>query len=442
MNSVLIVDDDAALRDLLALLLQRQGWEVFQAEDGLVGLEMVRRHRPKVVLCDLLMPRCSGFQFCRSLRADPAFRDTRVIATSGRAYATDRMNALEAGADEYLIKPVSSEKLQMYLNQLVQQADVPRAASVSSSGEGPDPIIRFWGVRGSIASPGPGTVHYGGNTACVEVRADNEIIVLDAGTGIRALGLRLQQEFADQALRLTLLISHTHWDHIQGFPFFVPAYDARNHIRILGYEGARQGLAATLSTQMESPYFPISMKVIPGQISIEEQQEMEFSIGAVKVKAFFVNHPGICMAYRLFTSRGSVVYMPDNEPYLNLSQRRQMHPGGDAIGYARLQDAKLTEFLAGADVLITDAQYERHEYEQRAGWGHSCVDDVVDLALRAEVKELILFHHDPAHDDETVTRMLASARRMVAEQGKSLSVEAAREGLEVPLRCPLPELVA
>src|SRR5262249_18474851 len=151
------------------------------------------------------------------------------------------------------------------------------------------PMLRFWGVRGSIPTPGPLTVHFGGNTSCVEVRADGEIIVLDAGSGIRGLGLALAKEFADQPIRTTLLISHTHWDHIQGFPFFVPAYNPENKVRIIGYEGSRKGLVGSLSTQMESPYFPVSMRQMPSNLDVTEMKELEFAIGRVKVQAAFAN---------------------------------------------------------------------------------------------------------------------------------------------------------
>jgi phosphoribosyl 1,2-cyclic phosphodiesterase len=292
--------------------------------------------------------------------------------------------------------------------------------------------FKFWGVRGSIPTPGPSTVYFGGNTSCIEVRADGEIIILDAGTGIRPLGLALAQEFAGKPINLTLLISHAHWDHIQGFPFFLPAYDAKNQIRVLGYEGARIGLANTLAGQMESPYFPIALKEMPGNIMIEELKEMQFSVGAVKAAACLVNHPGLAVGYRLFTSGGSLVYLPDNEPASSWAAAgdatHSLHPAT-----AKSIDRKLIDFIRGADALIIDSQYDEAEYARHVGWGHGCVTDVVDLAVAADVKRLFLFHHDPNHDDDYVRRMLADARELAAAKGASVQIDAAREGEEIVL---------
>jgi len=425
---------------MIAEVLQQNGWKVVTAEDGEAGINLARQHRPAVVLCDLLMPRCNGFQVCRAIRAMPDLRGTKIVMISGRGYFTDKMNALEAGADDYLVKPVQPDDLRAILRKLTADdlAADRKARPAATGGEGPV-RVKFWGVRGSIASPGPATVFYGGNTSCVEVRADGEIIVLDAGTGIRPLGLALTNEFNGAPLNLTLLLTHTHWDHIQGFPFFLPAYNPRNTVRILGYEGARQGLAATLGTQMESPYFPVGMKELPGNITIEELREMDFQVGKVRVHAMFVNHPGICVGYRLHTSGGDIVFIPDNEPF----HRMRNKPGAAdprSLEYAEQQDARLIDFVRGADVLIIDAQYDRDEYEQRVGWGHACIDDVAEIGARASVKQLFLFHHDPTHDDERISRMLAHARQVAAPlHGGEMVVEAAREGLEVCLRAPSPQ---
>ena len=296
--------------------------------------------------------------------------------------------------------------------------------------------LKLWGVRGSIPVPGPTTVGFGGNTSCVEVRADDEIIVLDAGSGIRSLGLALEEEFGPRPIKMALLITHTHWDHIQGLPFFLPAYQKKNEIRVFGYDGARNGLRAILSDQMERPFFPISFNDLPSHLAIKDLKEMEFNIGKVKVRSKFLNHPGVCAGYRLYTSSGSLAFLPDNEPYEILAEKLAEHNGGSA---QRAREAaiaehnKLVEFLRESDVLILDTQYTDEEYEKHIGWGHGSLSSVVSLALQADVKRLLLFHHDPAHDDAMLERMVEEARKLVAQSGKTLKVEAAREGEEISL---------
>jgi phosphoribosyl 1,2-cyclic phosphodiesterase len=270
--------------------------------------------------------------------------------------------------------------------------------------------ITFWGVRGSIPTPGQGTVRYGGNTSCVEVRCGRDHIILDAGTGLRRLGQALLAESPRGPLNLTLLISHTHWDHIHGLPFFAPVFQSRCRLRILGCRGARKNLVAALTGQMNSPYFPVPFSKLPAQIKIEEIPEAGLAIGSVQVRARRVNHPGLCVGYRLFSPAGSICFFPDAEP---------RHAGADR---------EMVDLVRDADVLILDSQYDRAEYRRRRGWGHGCVDHSVKLALQAGVKKLVLFHHDPDHDDQTIDALAAHARRLVARQKGKLKVEAAREG--------------
>ncbi len=445
MNTLLLIDDDRDTRLLMARHLKKAGWEVLEAEDGEAGLDMMVKHRPEVVLCDLMMPRSNGFQFCRAVRELGAdFPQPKIIVATASDYASDRINALEAGANEVLVKPIKVADLVGIRAGIGEPGALtgPVAKAAPADGRGA-PVaaefrtadhevkVKFWGVRGSIPTPGPGTALYGGNTTCVEVRADGELIILDAGTGIRPLGLQLISEFKGTPLNLTVLMTHTHWDHIQGFPFFIPAYNPKNQLRILGYEGARKGLENTLSSQMESPYFPISMQQMPGNIAIQELREMRFAVGKVQVQAQFMNHPGVCAGYRLHTSCGDIAFLPDNEPFQRLKAHTSATGGPDqdaAQDYARKQDEKLISFLSGVEVLIMDSQYDAAEYPQRVGWGHACVDDTVAIALSAKVKRLYLFHHDPGHDDAYIARMEAHARELVAQSGGTLVVEAAREG--------------
>jgi len=435
-KKVLIIDDDAEYRHLMGEVLQMEGWQVLTAGDGEQGLETARQSRPDVVLCDLLMPRSNGFLVCTQIRGDYTLRHTKLVVTSGRDYDSDRLAAREAGADEYLTKPIKPYDVLALISRLcddVESGAPPPAASDPTSHQ--PAFLRFWGVRGSIPTPGPATVQFGGNTACVEVRAHGEIIILDGGTGLRPLGRELMAEFKDQTLNLTLLLTHTHWDHIQGLPFFPLIYQPHCRLRILGFEGARRGLVNVLTGQMESPYFPVPFGELPGNIEVEELKDMDFRVGPVRVSAWFANHPGICVGYRIHTDQGSIAFFPDNEPHCRYEPDGSVLPArSDAsLEYARAQEEKMIDFVRGADVLILDAQYDRAEYVRHIGWGHGCVDDVVALAIRAGVKQLYLFHHDPDHDDAKVGNMLAQARKLAAAQNSSLQVHAAQEGVLVKL---------
>src|SRR5262249_11250576 len=311
MPRVLIIEDDPESRRALAGLFAREDWKVLQATDGDAGIELALRNRPELILCDLLMPKSNGFQVCRTIREQ--LQPTKIIVVSGRDYGVDKISALQAGADEYLLKPVTWELLSSTIDRLLPQ--IPRQPKPTPSAGDDSQLarIKIWGVRGSIPIPGKSTVRYGGNTSCVEVRADGEIIVLDAGSGIRLLGLALDKEFGSRSMKLTLLITHTHWDHIQGLPFFSPAYNQKNLIRVFGYEGARAGLATILASQMETPFFPVSLPELPSHLAIEELREMEFQIGKIQVRSKFANHPGICVGYRLFTSSGSIAFFLNND---------------------------------------------------------------------------------------------------------------------------------
>ncbi len=251
MKTALIIDDDATFRRETYRLLLGAGWRALEAEEGEQGVAMAMQHQPDLIICDLLVSRFNGFQLCRTIRAQRhRIRQPMIVLTSSSGYPTDRLNALEVGADRYLVKPLKQETLLQLLagDTLYETDTVPKAGKPapppSTAPVTPmnhDPFVRFWGVRGSIPVPGPSTVLMGGNTSCVELRADGEIVILDAGSGIRNLGLALAREFQDRPIDVRILITHTHWDHIQGFPFFIPAYNPNNKVQILGYEGARKG---------------------------------------------------------------------------------------------------------------------------------------------------------------------------------------------------------
>ena len=428
MKTALLILERPAEWTALRQGLAQPGWQTIEATSPTAALELTGGRSPQVVFCEVFTRRFDGLSACRALRA--SFPHARLVALCRRDCDCDRLKAAEAGADASFSSTMTPDEVSALLADLPGDTAPAGPAAVGRRGT----RIRFWGVRGSVPTPGPTTLQYGGNTSCVEVRAAGEIIVLDAGTGLRSLGRALETEFQGRPLSLTLLITHTHWDHIHGLPYFLPIYKPTTRVRILGYEGARQGLASILSAQMESPYFPIGLDKLPSTVVIEELRDLEFHVGPVRVQARCANHPGLCMGYRLFTPDGSIAFFPDNETGF-AHWTSPPHPGCVAAGEAQgSYEERLVEFLRGVDVLIMDAQYTVAEYQAHTGWGHGCVDDVVALALKARVKKLFLFHHDPDHDDSQVGQIVEHARQIVAAQGRSLIVEAAREGLTVELK--------
>jgi phosphoribosyl 1,2-cyclic phosphodiesterase len=287
--------------------------------------------------------------------------------------------------------------------------------------------IRFWGTRGSIAAPGPETTTYGGNTSCVEVRCGTQIIIFDAGTGIRALGLSLMKEFAGRPLTIHLFISHTHWDHIQGFPFFLPAYLPTTTIHIYGSQGQGRPLEKVLRGQMDTDYFPVALGDMNSILHVHEFKGKPFQIGEAAVAAMYLNHPGMTLGYRVTHAGSSVVYATDNEPF----EQTLPHLGHRAEAgrdFGQRLDAELVRFIAGTDLYIADAQYTDEEYPARIGWGHSSIGATVEVAAEARVRALAFFHHDPLHDDTTVAAMEAAAQGLIAARGSAVHCFAAREG--------------
>jgi CheY-like chemotaxis protein/phosphoribosyl 1,2-cyclic phosphodiesterase len=289
--------------------------------------------------------------------------------------------------------------------------------------------IRFWGTRGSLAKPGPTTVRYGGNTSCVEVRTDDgTLIILDCGTGAHGLGQVLAGGGADP-VHGHLLITHTHWDHIQGFPFFAPLFVPRNVWDIYAPGGLGKRLEETLAGQMEYAYFPVTLEQLGATIRYHDLIEGTFDIGHVRVTARYLNHPGLTLGYRLQAGGAVLIYATDHEPHADPQSEASLGSNaGFPVSPVHREDQGHIQFLRGAHLVIHDAQYTAAEYAQKVGWGHSPMEYAVDMALAAGVKQLALFHHDPTHDDDTLDRLVEVCRQRVAARHGALEVFAAAEG--------------
>ncbi|RMH42887.1 MAG: MBL fold metallo-hydrolase [Deltaproteobacteria bacterium] len=303
--------------------------------------------------------------------------------------------------------------------------------------------VRFWGVRGSIPVPGPSTNRYGGNTSCVEVRPhDGPPLIIDAGTGIRRLGKQLMQErFGEGRGVAHLLISHTHWDHIQGMPFFSPLYREGNRLYVYARQRDDTHLRAVFAQQTEDPYFPVPLDAMRADVDFRELVDGEsFSIGAARVACTRLNHPWIAIAYRVDVDGASVVYASDTAPFTDILLEHEFierppEPGAPLSPEHRAKleamRAGLVDLCRGADLVIYDTQFTPEEYRAKPHWGHSTPDDAIAVALDAKAKTLALYHHAPARSDDEQDAILATYRRRLA--GSDLELIAAYEGLEIGL---------
>lgn len=276
---------------------------------------------------------------------------------------------------------------------------------------------RIWGCRGSLATPGPQTVRYGGNTSCIEVRpSDGALLILDAGTGIRPLGLELA---GTPPSRIDLLLTHLHLDHLEGLGFFEPLWDPSVEIHIWGPASPVQSLRERIATYLSPPLFPVHLTQVPSRLVFHDAPDGEFRVGSTRVLSQPIIHSGPTVGYRIEDGESTLAYLTDHEPAHGADLRRTASEWVSGFAVAR-----------GADVLVHDCQYTEEEYESHRGWGHSSTAHVVDFAKMAKVGRLIMFHHDPMHTDDQLEAMLARVRELA---GPDFDAELAREGMEIVL---------
>lgn len=289
-------------------------------------------------------------------------------------------------------------------------------------------FVKFWGTRGSIPTPGHKTRRYGGNTSCVEIRFDDRIFICDGGTGLRELGVDLGAR--SDRVEAHLFFSHTHWDHIQGFPFFTPAYSSNSELHVYDVKQNDDRVQRLLLGQMQSEYFPVSFSDLGSTIRFSHLSGPEKSIDGVMVGHLEQVHPGRSFAYSFSKDGRRIVYATDSELDLRIENRDEALRMRKA---PRRMPKDIVEFATGADLLIADGQYTDDEYPKKVGWGHARATTVVDLAVQAGVKQVAIYHHDPMHSDDFVDGVIAECRDRASSQGANVVVFGAREGVELKI---------
>ncbi len=419
-HRILIAEDVEVNALITSALLEKEGFEVAVAQDGEACLEKARSFAPDMIILDLLMPKVHGLQVLKQLKADLETSHIGVIVCTGKTYKTEVQQARELGAFDFLAKPFQEEELlvrvdHFFSTQVVRPSHEPPGQSQKPRTEGiyrpridaEHGSFRLWGTRGSIPISSPRFIRHGGNTTCMEMDYNGERIIFDAGTGIRDLGLSLLR---GKPRKIHLFITHTHWDHIQGFPFFAPAYVPGYDITIYASPNVDKDLKSIFEGQLDRAYFPVQLEDMQARLEFKYLGDEPVQIGGARISWEYTFHPSPTVGYKIEIGGKRLAFIPDNEflkGYLDAPQ--VITPGSKEVGiYANLLD-----FLSDVDILVHGAQYTNEEYVNKVGWGHTSLSNACALVHLIRPQKWIVTHHDPLHDDAFLQEKLSLTRQVL-----------------------------
>jgi len=410
-QKILLADADKELIETIRAAPGNEHYVFELAESGDQVLEKLESFSPGLVFIDLLLPEMHGIELLKKIRKNPKFEGIGVILSSTNSMIQNFHAAIKEGVDFFLAKPFEIPYLYILFDRffegnLMPEPFNPELHSKEEQGENYKPkghdlkaYLKFWGTRGSNPVSGPEYIRFGGNTCCLEVRDGEDFVIIDAGTGIRQLG---KDEAVLSAKTIHIFLSHTHWDHVTGFPFFDPIYDPNAQIIIWSPVGFEKSTRELFTDMLAYAYFPVRLEDIRAKISFNDLRDGHpVSIGSITVDSHYAYHPGATLCFKIHVGGKIYGYGTDNEMFMGY----QGNP--NAISEKLIQShQKIIDFFKSCDVLIHEAQFTPLEYQRRVGWGHSSVSNAAVLCKQAEAKEWIVTHHDPKHTDNDLREKL------------------------------------
>ena len=433
-KKILLAEDVRALSMRLSHALESHGYIVCVAEDGEECLEQMEIFKPDLLVLDLIMPKMNGLEVLRHLRAQQSTQHMPVIVCTAKDYSTELKHIQQTGPVDVLIKPFDPEllleKLSQYFHDAATTKGVTHRSHLPVAAEQYAPVldtkrphVKLWGTRGSIPVSGARYAQHGGNTTCFEYNTGKERILFDAGSGLRDAG---QSFLAGGPCHIHLFITHTHWDHIQGFPFFTPIYVPGFEITVYGERGFGKNIESLLCGQMDRDYFPIQREDLRAKINFVFLDDAPVKIGEVTVTREFTQHPGATVGFKVTHDGWSVAFVPDNE-FL------QGYTGSPGL---LTRDSNIVvpyepmlAFLDGVDLLVHEAQYLPTDYPKRIGWGHSNLATACALTKLVAAKKWIVVHHDPDHDDAALQAKLNLTCQILREVGHPIHLVHGFDGM-------------
>lgn len=435
-QKILVTDDSPQVLRAVKAALAPEGYTLEFAKSGEECLETIKKFKPQLVLLDLMLPQMHGIDVLRSIKSNPLLRHTGVIILTGKALMPDFQMAMENGADYYLTKPFEVPRLQQLIGAYFKGSlefgvfDIEDICNFQEDEkEYLPPQVRkstyakSWGTRGSVSVCGVDYLRYGGNTVCLELRDGDDIIIIDAGTGIRLLGDEL---INSDVKNIHLVIGHTHWDHIMGLPFFAPVYSPNYNVNIYAARGFQKETKDVFSGMFELDFFPVRLDQMQAKIEFHEVMIKDtLEVGAFKVHFAYANHPGATLCFKIEVDGKKVGYATDNEFLLGYHGDPRLI---DRNHNLLMPYEQIIEFYSDCDTLIHEAQYLNEDYKNKVGWGHSSVSNAAVLVKHTGVKEWIVTHHDPGDTDAKLLEKLQVHHRIIEDMGVKARVHMAYEG--------------
>lgn len=440
-KNILIIEESLESAAPLEKRLKEKGYRVFVCLTGEEGKRLIYKENIHLLYLRLILPKIHGISILKEVKQNPKTKNIGVIICTHKALPQNHQSAIECGADFFLVKPYNLEfaveLAQTFFSGKLQPYSFEDSLTSSKQKKGApftpilNPLnnyIRFWGTRGSIPVSGINYQYYGGNTPCLEMRQNNNIIIIDAGTGIRPLGNDI---LTTGIKNLHIFIGHTHWDHIIGFPFFSPVYDPSYTIHIYAAHGFEKSIKDIFTGMLEHDYFPVRLDEMQAKFIFHDlTDDKAIEIGDVKIHYNYAIHPGVALCFKVTYNKRTIGYATDNEMFMNYHG----HPNDLNEKHQLFKSYKsIIDFFSDCDLLIHEAQYTPKDYLQKIGWGHSSITNALALIKLANIKEWIVTHHDPEDTDDVLRKKLHLHRKIIRKCEVDCSVHMAFDGLTLPL---------
>lgn len=432
---ILIADSDELFLKQLKRHLCSLGYRVEIAMAGSSCLQKLESFKPDLLICELMLREVHGIEILRKIKQDPRLKQMGVMLMSAHVMTQNYYTAIKLGCDYFLEKPFALKQVGPLIARFFKDNLFPCSFSGKPNLYGKqshylprrhflNSYLKFWGTRGSNPVSGPEYVRFGGNTSCLEIHNDDDLIIVDAGTGIRPLGLEMQGH-----KKIHVLLGHTHWDHLAGFPFFGPLYDPACHITIWAPVGFEKSIEELFTEMLAYDFFPIRLDDIRAALSFKEIQEgIPFSIGSIEVNSHYAYHPGSTLLFKFKVGKTSFVYATDNEFLMGY------HGHPNKITSKQLSSYKsMIEFLEGSKFVVHEAQYTPQEYQNQVGWGHSSISNAAILMKQAEITHWVLTHHDPKHTDLILLNKIQMQHDIIDDYKFDCHLRMAFDGMMLPL---------